>query len=961
MKSIRTFIVLATLLSGFSAKSQIVYSNNFATSLGTATASGGSSGNWLWNSTCAQVNTLGHSTGGVATFSGSSCQFGNGSNTVSGDLTTAPITIGASGAVLTFNYFLNTECQSAGFTCTYDVLTLQISSNGGTTWTNIMASNGTPPGLVHTSSWQPIIYSLNTYSNQTVLIRFNFNSIDGIGNAYDGAYVDDIIVTNNCFVSLTSLPGNSTVTPVICAGQSLTLTTNAVSNYSWSSGATTQSIVVSPTVNTQYGIVATSSANCTTSNTLNVIVNPALPTLTVVNTASLGSGSCPNSTVMLTASGSNTYTWVTTSVPVTNGVAFSPTTTAGYTVTGGNACGTSSAALSISIHPVPTVSAIVSQPTVCSGNPVTLTGLGSAISYTWNGSVANGSNIFPSATQNHTIVGSSALGCTASAIAPVTVVTTPIAPIVPSPPLICIGSSATLSSSGANVYNWTTPSGTLSGSQIVVSPLANAVYTLTKSNANCVNTQTLTLFVNLLPTVFAITSPTIICASTAATLNAGGALTYTWTGASGYTVSGSSPIVSPSVTTLYTVAASDGTCINTTTVLLTTKPNPTISVAASSTNICQGDVATITASGAVSYSWTAPAVVTNSNSASISESPLVPTLYQVIGSNSVNCTSSNQVVILVRSNPTLTILPSRSIVCAGGPANLTVTAVGGPCTYQWDSNAGAATSSMVTVNPLTSTSYSVVGLAANGCTASVNFPLTVFLPTFAVNSPTSSCLGGTVTLIASGATTYTWNGNQPFSQISVSPSSPTVYVVAATSTTVGAICVSTNTVVVNIYNNPTITAVATRTQVCRTETTSLVAGGGSTYTWSAASQTGSVAVVQLFNNSTFTVTGTDNNGCVNSTTVLVRTSTCFGLDELTLANRIDLKVYPNPNSGVFTISARETVSVVLENELGQFLGEYALNNFNNYQTSVKGLSQGIYFLTVIQNNERSSQKIVVSN
>jgi hypothetical protein len=52
---------------------------------------------------------------------------------------------------------------------------------------------------------------------------------------------------------------------------------------------------------------------------------------------------------------------------------------------------------------------------------------------------------------------------------------------------------------------------------------------------------------------------------------------------------------------------------------------------------------------------------------------------------------------------------------------------------------------------------------------------------------------------------------------------------------------------------------------------------------------------------------------------------------------------------------------VLENELGQFLGEYALNNFNNYQTSVKGLSQGIYFLTVIQNNERSSQKIVVSN
>ncbi len=59
----------------------------------------------------------------------------------------------------------------------------------------------------------------------------------------------------------------------ICSGNSVTLTTNAVSNYSWSNGSTSNSIVVSPTITTNYSLSATSSIACTGFATSSITVN----------------------------------------------------------------------------------------------------------------------------------------------------------------------------------------------------------------------------------------------------------------------------------------------------------------------------------------------------------------------------------------------------------------------------------------------------------------------------------------------------------------------------------------------------------------------------------------------------------------------------------------------------------------------------------------------------------------
>jgi len=743
----------------------------------------------------------------------------------------------------------------------------------------------------------------------------------------------------------------------ICLGAVVTLTAGNVISYTWTpGGSNATSQTVAPTSNTSYTVQGTNTLGCISTAILGVTVDPGLPVLTVVNTASSTGGICPTRTVQLTASGATSHTWTGN---VVNGVPFAPPLPSTYIVTGINACGTTTASTSVSVHPLPNVTAVAGQPSVCSGNPVSLTGVGNATNYVWSNNVANGGNIFPGTTANYTVVGTSALGCTAQAVVGVTVVTTPQNPPIPNPPLICIGSSVTLSSSGATNYTWTGPNGTYNTASFIDTPTITSTYTLTKSNANCVNTQTVNVIVNNLPPVSAIVNPTIVCASKPGTLNAAGASNFTWTsGPPTWSATGAQVVVSPSVSTMYTVTASDGTCANTTTIFLPTNPNPTITIVPSSTAICFGQTATLTANGAIGYNWTNTTIVTNPTLSTIVESPTISTLYSVVGENSFSCTTVANQVLVVHPNPTLTISSNKPMVCEGAAANLTVT---GANTYQWDANAGNATSNIVQVNPLTSTIYTVAGtFTTTQCSSTKTILTTVFLPTFAVNSPTSSCLGGTINLIASGATSYTWNGTQPFSQIAVSPPTETVYVVAATSISLGVTCISTRSVLVSIYNNPTVTAVAERTMICRGETTDLTASGAQTYTWNT-NQSGDIVPVGPFNNTTYTVTGIDQNGCIGTTTVNVRVSTCFGIDEFNSSQAIHLSVFPNPNRGSLTIESTGDLELSLINQIGQEVQKIHLTKGNVHRQQINNLASGIYFLVGQGSNYKLSEKIIVEN
>jgi hypothetical protein len=127
--------------------------------------------------------------------------------------------------------------------------------------------------------------------------------------------------------------GNS----LVCAGSSRTLTASGagVVAYNWSTGASTSSIVVSPSSNICYSVTGVNANGCTNSvsNCFSVV---ALPTLAL---AAGNTTVCQGSSTSLTVSGASSYTW-STNPAINNSTAnVMPAASTTYTVTGANSNG----------------------------------------------------------------------------------------------------------------------------------------------------------------------------------------------------------------------------------------------------------------------------------------------------------------------------------------------------------------------------------------------------------------------------------------------------------------------------------------------------------------------------------------------------------------------------------------------------------------------------------------------
>jgi uncharacterized repeat protein (TIGR01451 family) len=97
---------------------------------------------------------------------------------------TGPIPLAGEAASLSFWSYEQTEC--GGGNCGYDKRTVDVSTDGGSTWTNVWGSSG-PEG-----QWYEATVDLSAYVGQDILIRFFFDSVDGVLNDYLGWMVDDV-------------------------------------------------------------------------------------------------------------------------------------------------------------------------------------------------------------------------------------------------------------------------------------------------------------------------------------------------------------------------------------------------------------------------------------------------------------------------------------------------------------------------------------------------------------------------------------------------------------------------------------------------------------------------------------------------------------------------------------------------------------------------------------------------
>ena len=427
---------------------------------------------------------------------------------------------------------------------------------------------------------------------------------------------------------------------------------------------------------------------------------------------------------------------------------------------------------------------------------------------------------------------------------------------------ICNGSSTTLTATGGSTYLWSTGATT---SSISVSPTTTTTYTVTAYDATGTNSDTddVTVTVNAIPVANA-GADVSTCQGTSVTLSASGGSSYLWsTGATTQTIN-----VNPNSTTTYSVQVTQNGCSSSDTVTVTVNPSPTIN-AGSDVTINLGESTTLTATGGNTYLWS-----TGSTSSSITVSPTVTTTYTVTGYLN-GCESTDTVtVFLVDNSVTANAGPDVSI-CNGSSTTLTAT---GGSTYLWSTG---ATTSSISVSPTTTTTYTVTAYDATGTNSDTDdVTVTVnAIPVANAGADVSTCQGTSVTLSASGGSSYLWSTGATTQTINVNPNSTTTYSVQVTQNG----CSSSDTVTVTVNPSPTINAGSDVT-INLGESTTLTATGGNTYLWSTGSTSSSITVSPTVT-TTYTVTGY-LNGCQNtdSVTVFVNSANANAGQDQTICN-----------------------------------------------------------------------------
>ncbi|MFN0187817.1 MAG: gliding motility-associated C-terminal domain-containing protein [Bacteroidia bacterium] len=228
------------------------------------------------------------------------------------------------------------------------------------------------------------------------------SAIDGTGATAISANISITILPS--FVPTISSSNGS----ALCNGAALTLTAQSGSNYLWSTGATTNSIVVN--VAGSFQVSVTNAAGCRGTSTPFVVTVQSNPIATI---AAATDTICPNQTTLLTASVANSYQWSTGAT--TQSISAGPGSYS-VTVTGIGGCTATSLVQTIYSYPVSTP---VISPNgtliLFQGDSVLLQASGCS-AYVWsNGST--GSSIYVNATGNYTVVGTSSNGCTATSSA----------------------------------------------------------------------------------------------------------------------------------------------------------------------------------------------------------------------------------------------------------------------------------------------------------------------------------------------------------------------------------------------------------------------------------------------------------------------------------------------------------------------------------------------------------------
>ncbi|UKB85346.1 choice-of-anchor L domain-containing protein [Chryseobacterium sp. MEBOG06] len=258
-------------------------------------------------------------------------------------------------------------------TCTTPQVTINASASVIPTGSTILWTTTGGNIISGANTLTPVVSAGGTYT-------LTVTNISQPGNL-SCTYTSTVTVQEDKVAPIAALVSSQ---PRICVGESVTLTASGGATYNWGGGLTgngnTQ--VVSPTNTTVYTVYAVGANGCISATPATVTVQVGPP---VAGIAASKSKICAGESVTLTASGGITYNWIGLTGNG-NTQLVSPTVNTTYSVyaLGGNGCSSLDPA-TITIEVVPAIVSTIKDVYVCSGDNGTLdAGAGPNYTYLWN-------------------------------------------------------------------------------------------------------------------------------------------------------------------------------------------------------------------------------------------------------------------------------------------------------------------------------------------------------------------------------------------------------------------------------------------------------------------------------------------------------------------------------------------------------------------------------------------------
>ncbi len=313
------------------------------------------------------------------------------------------------------------------------------------------------------------------------------------------------------------------------------------------------------------------------------------------------------------------------------------------------------------------------------------------------------------------------------------------------------------------------------------------------------------------------------------------------------------------------------------------------------------------------------------------------------------------------SAPNASFSSSTSTICEGGTVLFTDQSTSNITAWNWSFPGGTPANS-TQANP--TVTYSNSGMYAvtlevtnaNGTnsTTSSNYVIVNALPNVTITpSSPQLCSGSNVTLVATGANSYSWsNGLGSGASKTVSPTTTTTYTITGSN---GVACESQQTVTVTVNPLPQTPTITQNGDILTAQ-----ASGSVEYQWfldGVAIPGANSSTIQISASGTYLVMITDTNGCSSYSANFNATTGSLSESHLDIVH-----LYPNPNYGSFSIDFVNDVQI----ETLEVTDTFGKQIYFELQTSgsklfvdLPGIARGIYFVNYKVQERMYTKRIIV--